>query len=260
MTQPVTTARFFPWEGGAVFVGTAGELPAHAHQAIQICFLFKGRVRLRERDTDAWADYDVAIVPSRHSHGMDGGGVHYGATLFVEPETREGRILTERYLPEGGAIATVDRAPLAAVIPALEAAVREGRGRAPIVERARHVLRLLTQHTEPAAASDERILRAVKYVNGQLSGRITLEQVAAVAHLSPERFRHLFAEQIGMGVRQYVLWRRFVSAWEHRMNGASLSTAAHAAGFADSAHLTRTSRSMIGIPPSSMEVVATGEE
>jgi AraC family transcriptional regulator len=57
-----------------------------------------------------------------------------------------------------------------------------------------------------------------------------------------------------MGLRQYVLWRRFVSVWEHRMNGASLSTAAHAAGFADSTHLTRTSRRMIGLPPSLMDI------
>jgi AraC family transcriptional regulator len=76
-----------------------------------------------------------------------------------------------------------------------------------------------------------------------------------VACLSPSRFRHLFAEQTGMALRQYILWRRFVSVWEHRMNGESLSTAAHAAGFADSAHLTRTSRRMIGIPPSLMDIV-----
>jgi AraC family transcriptional regulator len=57
-----------------------------------------------------------------------------------------------------------------------------------------------------------------------------------------------------MGLRQYVLWRRFVSVWERRMNGESLSTAAHAAGFADSAHLARTSRRMIGIPPSLMDI------
>jgi AraC-like DNA-binding protein len=38
------------------------------------------------------------------------------------------------------------------------------------------------------------------------------------------------------------------------MKGASLSTAAHAAGFADSAHLTRTSRRMIGIPPSLLNI------
>ena len=108
--------------------------------------------------------------------------------------------------------------------------------------------------------SDERILRAVKYVNDHLSAPITLEQVAAVAYLSPSRFRHLFAEQTGMGLRQYILWRRFVSVWEHRMNGASLSTAAHAAGFADSAHLARTSRRMIGIPPSLLDISAVDRD
>ena len=80
----------------------------------------------------------------------------------------------------------------------------------------------LTQHSEPSVTSDERILRAVKYVNDHLSAPLTLKQVAGVACLSPSRFRHLFAEQTGMGLRQYILWRRFVSVWELRMNGASL--------------------------------------
>lgn len=252
MTEPVSTAQYFPWDGGAIFVGTAGELPAHSHQAIQICFLFEGRIRLRTSNEDPWTDYDVGIVPSRHFHGMDGSKIHYGATLFVEPETREGRILTERYLRDG--IANVDRKPVANVVLELRDAVIERRGREAIIELGRRIVQSLTQHSEPLAASDERILRAVKYVNDHLSAPLTLKQVAGVACLSPSRFRHLFAEQTGMGLRQYILWRRFVSVWEHRMNGASLSTAAHAAGFADSAHLARTSRRMIGIPPSLMDV------
>ena len=252
MTEPVSSARYFPWDGGAIFVGTAGVLPAHAHQAIQICFLFSGRIRLRPSDDAPWTDYDLGVVPSRHPHAMDGSKIHYGATLFVEPETREGRVLTERYLRDG--IAYLDRAPVATLVRELRAAALEKRGRAAIVELARRLVQSLTQHTEPTAPSDERILRAVRYVNEHLSAPITLKQVAAVAHLSPSRFRHLFAEQTGMGLRPYILWRRFVSVWEHRMNGASLSTAAHAAGFADSAHLARTSRRMIGIPPSLLDI------
>ena len=38
------------------------------------------------------------------------------------------------------------------------------------------------------------------------------------------------------------------------MAGASLSTAAHRAGFADAAHLTRTSRRMFGFPPSGLQL------
>ena len=253
MSEPVSTAQYFPWEGGAIFVGTAGELPAHAHQAIQICFLFEGRIRLRPTNADPWADYDVAIVPSQHTHAMDGAKVHHGATLFVEPETREGRVLTERYLRAG--IANVNRGPLATALRELRAAALEHRGRAAVVERAQRIVQVLTQRSEPAAPSDERILRAVKYVNEHLAAPLTLKQVAGVAFLSPSRFRHLFAEQTGMGLRQYILWRRFVSVWEHRMNGVSLSEAAHAAGFADSAHLARTSRRMIGVPPSLLDVV-----
>ena len=252
MTEPVSTAQYFPWDGGAVFVGTAGVFPAHSHQAIQICFLFEGRIRLRPADEGEWTDYDLAIVASQQSHAMDGAKVHYGATLFVEPETPHGRALTERYLR--GGIANIDRALVDPVVLELRAAVLEWRGREAIVASARRLVESLTQHSQPSVTSDERIVRAVRYVNDHLSAPLTLKQVAAVACLSPSRFRHLFAEQTGMGLRQYILWRRFVSIWEHKMNGASLSTAAHAAGFADSAHLTRTSRRMFGIPPSLMDV------
>ena len=68
---------------------------------------FKIPIRLRTNDIDEWTAYDLAIVPSRHPHGMDASKTHYGATLFVEPETREGRILTERFLRDGIADSTV---------------------------------------------------------------------------------------------------------------------------------------------------------
>ncbi|HET7131707.1 MAG TPA: AraC family transcriptional regulator [Gammaproteobacteria bacterium] len=252
MSEPVGSALYFPWDGGAIFVGTAGEIPAHAHQSIQICFLFEGRIRLRPSNDVPWTEYGLAIVPSQQPHAMDGSRVHYGATLFVEPETREGRILTERRLRDG--IADVDRAAVGPLLLELRTAALERRGRAAIVDVARRLVQALTEHAEPLEPSDERILRAVRYVNEHLSSPITLEQVARVAHLSPSRFRHLFAEQTGMGLRQYVLWRRLVSVWELRMRGVSLSDAAHTAGFADSAHLARTSRRMMGIPPSLLDV------
>lgn len=252
----VGSARYFPWDGGSIFVGKSGAFPVHAHQAIQICFLFDGLIQLRAKDDGPWINYGLAVVPSRQPHGMNGSGVHYGAVIFVEPETREGRILTE--CCPGNGITSVDRALITAVLPELRSAVLERRGRQAIVAAARHLVQALTRDAEPAVISDERILRAVAYINSNLAQAITLEQVAAVAHLSPSRFRHLFAEQTGTGLRPYILWRRFVSVWEHTMRGASLSTAAHAAGFADSAHLSRTCRRMMGIPPSLFDVSGAG--
>lgn len=256
MPRTVGNAQYFPWDGGSIFVGKSGVFPVHAHQAIQICFLFDGCIRLRARDDDPWADYGLAVIPSQQHHGMNGSGGHYGAVIFVEPETREGRILTECCASDG--ITSIDRALITTVLPELRAAVLERRGRQEIVGLARRLVQSLTRGSEPSVISDERIMRAVAYINSNLAKSITLDQVAAVAHLSPSRFRHLFAEQTGTGLRPYILWRRFVSVWEHTMRGASLSTAAHAAGFADSAHLTRTCRRMMGIPPSLFDVSGTG--
>jgi AraC-like DNA-binding protein len=72
--------------------------------------------------------------------------------------------------------------------------------------------------------------------------------------LSPSRFRHLFVAETGMAFRPYVLWRRFVHVWELLARGTSLTAAAHAAGFADAAHLSRTSRSTFGYPPSALHI------
>ena len=83
--------------------------------------------------------------------------------------------------------------------------------------------------------------------------------VAAAVFLSPGRFRHLFVEQTGMGLRPYVLWRRFLRVWAAIMSGRSISTAAHEAGFADAAHLTRTSRRLFGVSPSMFRASHTPE-
>ena len=83
---------------------------------------------------------------------------------------------------------------------------------------------------------------------------MSLPEVAKAANLSPERFRHLFVEETGMPLRTYVLWRRLLHVWTLLMSGETLSAAAHAAGFADSAHLSRTARTMFGLPPSVLQM------
>jgi AraC family transcriptional regulator len=78
--------------------------------------------------------------------------------------------------------------------------------------------------------------------------------VAKLIHLSPGRTRHLFVEQTGLPFRTYLLWLRLVRAVEVYAGGASLTEAAHGAGFADSAHLSRTFRRMFGIAAASLRV------
>jgi AraC-like DNA-binding protein len=224
----------------------------HAHYAIQLAFGSERGIRFRSSEREEWGEYGGVIIPSRQPHTMDASHVPFNAVLFVEPETREGRALTERYVRAG--ITPLPDEVLSDVVPALFSIWQEQRSVSATTDAARRVVRALTQGVEPSVVSDERILRAVSYIKAHLDAPLTLEEVAAEAYLSPSRFRHLFVEQTGMGLRPYILWRRFLRVWELLMAGRSLSAAAHAAGFADAAHLSRTSRRTFGFPPSMLQI------
>ena len=247
-------STFVSWDGGCLFLSSRspGITPMHAHYAIQIAFGAERGIGFRANEREPWAWYDGAIIPSRQPHTMDATQVSASAVLFVEPETREGRALAERYL-RGGISALPDDV-LARVSSPLFAAWRDEGTEAAITAAARRVVQELAGSVQPSVVSDERILRAVAYINAHLDRPLALEEVAGEACLSPSRFRHLFVEQTGTGLRAYILWRRFVRVWELLMGGATLSAAAHAAGFADAAHLSRTARSMFGFPPSGMHM------
>ncbi len=245
--------HFVPWDGGCLFIGRAGGIvPPHAHYAIQVAFGSEPGIRFRGGEGDPWTAYAGAIVPSRQPHSMDVSALPANAVLFVEPETPQGRALTERWLAHG--IAALPEPLVAEHAPALFAACFEARTATAVEQAARRLIHALTGGVDPAVVTDERILRAVAHINAHLAAPLTLDDVADVACLSPSRFRHLFVEQTGVGLRPYVLWRRFLLVWQLLSAGESVSAAAHAAGFADAAHLTRTSRRMFGFPPSAMQM------
>lgn len=259
MNDVIGAGDFIPWQGGCALIGRALHVtPMHAHYAIQIAVGSEHGIRFRADEVAPWTAYLGAIIPSRQPHMMDATHLTYDAVIFVEPETPEGRALTARYLD--GGIAALDTEPFKNAAARLFGLWQEHGNAAPTVAAMQDVIDVLTHGARSATASDERILRAVAYIKGHLDAPLTLEDVAREACLSPSRFRHLFVEQTGTALRPYVLWRRFLRAWEVVLRGNSLSTAAHSAGFADAAHFTRTSHRMFGFPPSALQINTRRDE
>ena len=246
--------HFVPWDSGCLLIGHGGGLvPVHAHYAIQVAFGSVPGIRFRSSERDEWTEYAGAIIPSRQPHSMDATHVQPNVVIFIEPETPQGRALTERWLRDG--IAAIPPEIVAEAAPALFSAWAEERSAAAVEREGQRVIQRLTGGVVPTGVSDERIVRAVAHIRAHLDRPLSLDEVADVACLSPSRFRHLFVAQTGSALRPYILWRRFLRVWELLMDGESLSTAAHSAGFADAAHLTRTSRQMFGFPPSAMQML-----
>jgi AraC-like DNA-binding protein len=87
--------------------------------------------------------------------------------------------------------------------------------------------------------------------------RMKLSDLATAVSLSPSRLAHLFAAQLGLPVRRYLLWLRLRDAVRAMTWDATTTEAAHAVGFADAPHFDRTFRRMLGFTPSALRLAST---
>lgn len=81
----------------------------------------------------------------------------------------------------------------------------------------------------------------------------SVADAAARVDLSISRLTHLVTDVLGAPPRTWGAWFKLRSAMGHTLQtGASLTEAAHYAGFSDSAHLTRTCKQLLGVRPAMM--------
>lgn len=240
--------RVLLWSGASLWIGRQSGLVApHAHHAIQISLALSARLRFRTDPDGDWSDYTGVLIRPHHRHQFDGAGAAV-AQLFVEPETALGRTILQQHAPlEMNRLADDEAEAMAAP---LRAAFALNASDERLIATSRQALQQLAGSRPASSAVDARIARAIELLRARMSGPVSLAQAAAVAHLSPSRFRHLFAEQTGMTFRAYLLWARVEAAVGAGMGGKSWTEAAQDCGFADSAHLTRTCRRMFGLAPS----------
>jgi AraC-like DNA-binding protein len=249
--KATATGRILLWRGGSLWIGLAGEpTDLHAHHAVQITLPFApGRVRLR-RAPGSWTSYAAAVVAAHQLHALEA-RTQLLAQIFVEPESHEGRQLHLRYRSEG--IAALPPELLKQEIAALASAYQRRVTDAALIALARAAIATIAGGTAALKKTpDARIALAVDLIRERLGGAIPLNSIARAVHLSPDRFRHLFMQETGVGFRAYLLWLRLEHALAAYVAGRTLTEAAYAGGFADSAHLSRTFKRMFGIAPASV--------
>ncbi|MEL7446509.1 MAG: helix-turn-helix transcriptional regulator [Pseudomonadota bacterium] len=102
------------------------------------------------------------------------------------------------------------------------------------------------------AFTDPRIVALLRAIDDAPEAFPSLAIAANVAGLSPSRCRALMREAVGMPFSRYRLWRRMARVCQEFAAEPSLTNAAHAAGFASSAHLSTAFKQMFGLSPSTL--------
>jgi len=116
----------------------------------------------------------------------------------------------------------------------------------------RHCVHSLSPGSPPVRTLDPRVTTVLNRIQASDDLRISLDAAAGMAFLSPSRFAHLFRDQVGLPFSRYMLWRKLTRAMLAIGSERTIADAAHAADFADAAHLTRTFYQMVGMAPSAL--------
>lgn len=238
--------RWYLWDGGFLLLGQAhGVVPPHSHHAIQIVISLDTPAVVRGRSED-WREGRGIIVRPDVEHSFDCRAA-FGAMLFVDPESSEGIWLRAPLLED---ITIVPDACLASCVPELRLFAEQPFASMEIGALIRHCVQALSPGAPPMRRLDSRVTTVLTRIQASDDLRISLDTAAEMAFLSPSRFAHLFKQQVGLPFSRYMLWRKLTRAMLAIGSERTIADAAHAADFADAAHLTRTFYQMVGMPPS----------
>lgn len=238
--------RWYLWDGGYLLMGRGeGIIAPHSHHAIQIVFALDGEMAIRgTRDDWKWGRGAIVRPDVEHSYNPNGA---LGAMMFVDPESVEGAWLRASLRDD---ITLVPEARLTSPVAGLRRFLEQPLESMDIRELVRHCVHALCTGVPPSRRLDPRITKVLAAIRAAEELRISIEEAAAMVFLSPSRFAHLFKQQVGLPFRRYMLWRKLTRAMLVIGREKTIATAAHAADFADAAHLTRTFYQMFGIAPS----------
>ncbi|MFF9850719.1 helix-turn-helix transcriptional regulator [Streptomyces litmocidini] len=227
--------------GRLAVAGVIGMAREHAHAAVQVLVCGSGRVLLSDGRTEL--PVQAAVVPAGHTHRVRPapGPAPMGVMVYLDADTPAGRALHDTAACGGVACWTA------------AASVFAGAVSPPAAVSAAGVLRALDRlgAVAPGQARHPALAAALAVLPGAVAdGPVRVGEVAARAGVSASRLGHLFAEQLGWSFPAAVRWARLHAAIAAARGGANATEAAHAAGFSDSAHLTRVCKAMFGITPS----------
>lgn len=230
------------WPAAMIVWGPGFTTTGHRHHCVQLIMAVRGTVLIRSRSDDEWMKCGAALVRPDAAHEVDARDTTV-LVGFVDSESELGAALNERIQ---GAVSCISEAQVARWRTALGTTLTEAR-----VERWVRTQLLHRRRTVRIHPGVSRVLNHLRDKLG-VSDDFSLKTLAGISGLSQSRFMHVFTGSTGVPLRPYILWLRLQRACCDLMSGASVTRAAHGAGFSDAAHLTRTFRRMLGMTPTDL--------
>jgi AraC-like DNA-binding protein len=231
-------ARVRRWQIG----GAAPRHPANAHDAVELCWVERGRCsyRIGRRTFEVCAGSAI-VVPSGVEHltelapGTTAGSMWLSRALFDEEPIEAGSFDRPDLIEPGRALL---RAAEAGLDPILAECAVEG-------------LALRIASVRVHSKRDPRIRRAIEEIEARHADSIDVQDLARAARMSRYHFSRVFREETGTSPYRYLIKTRVAHAARLLATGScNVTEAALAAGFTDLGRFGRAFKAELGRTPS----------
>jgi AraC family transcriptional regulator len=252
--------QLFLWRGQALVIGTRINSKPHSHFALQMSYGLEGPFRARLNPEHAWQSTRAAIFGPNQNHELDCGGealAHLFLTVPACASTLDATFADHEEFAKlaqqlGQHLNLADNLAAADNNNSHTAAPCDMELAQSMLDTWRTLVPELATPAPPSGRDQTRIARALNWIEQHPDAEPNGAQLAELVHLSSSRFTHLFRAETGLSLSRYLLWSRLLNAIEAVAMGQNMTQAAHSAGFADLAHMSRSFRAIFGITASEL--------
>lgn len=243
------------WDGFLLFASHEIVNTYHAHYAASIV-IATGTPERPIRIENEFAErstYGAVIIPPNFPHRLSAPGTDV-VVLQIDPDLDEAAAIASGADRDELRPASVDIADIKNLSERVARLLYEAVDCAEALSLAREILTAARNPNPCSRKLDSRVESVLQHLRAleEIPVDINTDEMARLVGLSEERFRTIFRQHMGLRFRRYLLWLRLRRAAVLLSDGRSLTDTAHAAGFYDSAHFSRTFREMFGHAPSDL--------
>ena len=105
------------------------------------------------------------------------------------------------------------------------------------------------RHDNTVCYGNKTVETALRYINENFAGQLSLEIVAKHSYVSVNELCRLFKRHLGTTVTKYIQSKRIAEAKKRLSAGCSVGETARLCGFCDYANFIRSFKKIVGMPP-----------
>lgn len=237
--------------------------PWHSHEEISLGLVVSGGVRLRTRASEGIAKAGILVLVNAEELHQGVAAAPEGwrcRTMHIHPDVLRRTAAEMKLFGTAPSVRfpspTIDDASLVADLLELH---RRTEDEGSSLDRQSRIValsaKLLVRHADsrfelPSGTEEPRAVRIVReYLDEHLSGKATLDALAALTGLTPFRLLRAFQQSVGITPHAYHVQVRIRAAHAMTRRGEPIADVAFATGFSDQAHLTRVFKNIMGATP-----------